>query len=406
MGVETVREVDSPETSGRIEARVLDGISAVPAADWDACLPPGSGPLNHAYLSAWECAELRGLASRPIVASPEGLQRPVAACAAHFYDLDIATVRAPGISRLVQAIRRIHPGFLFARTYEMGTTTPLANPFFSNDADLRPQAVEALIEAGLEEAHRGGAEFILAQNFSSRGGPVGEVLAEHGFAGVAILPTATMDLSYDSFDDYLGAMRSQYRRRAKQAFKKSEHLRIERLSGFEREADELAHLWRLIYERASEVKREALTPEYFRAASSVEGVEVLALRREDGTIASFGLLFRDQPWLYFLQCGFSEEAAHDEAAYFRLLYEIVRFGIDGGFDQLDLGVTTLEPKLDVGAVPIPLFAWVRHRNPIFRRIIRLLAAGPLGPPEAEPRHVFKEPPASAEEILSRRPTPA
>lgn len=117
------------------------------------------------------------------------------------------------------------------------------------------------------------------------------------------------------------------------------------------------------------------------------------------------MLLAEPPWLTFLQCGFEEEAARTEGVYFRLLYEIARLGIEGGFQQVDLGVTTLEPKLDVGGVPVPLFAWVKHRNPLIQRMLRALANGPMRPRQFEPRRVFKEPPRSAEELLALRALP-
>ncbi|MGE5617397.1 MAG: GNAT family N-acetyltransferase, partial [Candidatus Woesearchaeota archaeon] len=137
----------------------------------------------------------------------------------------------------------------------------------------------------------------------------------------------------------------------------------------------------------------------------IEGVSVLLARHRDGSIAAFALLLDDRPWLSFLQCGFDEEAARREGAYFRLLYEIVRLGIEDGFQQVDLGVTTLQPKLDVGGVPVPLFAWVKHRNPLVQRLLRALANGPMAPPELEPRNVFKEPQPSAAELVAQRGLP-
>lgn len=117
------------------------------------------------------------------------------------------------------------------------------------------------------------------------------------------------------------------------------------------------------------------------------------------------MLLAEPPWLTFLQCGFEEEAARTEGVYFRLLYEIARLGIEGGFQQVDLGVTTLEPKLDVGGVPVPLFAWVKHRNPLIQRLVRAAADGPMRPGRVEPRRVFKEPPPSGAELVARRALP-
>jgi hypothetical protein len=154
--------------------------------------------------------------------------------------------------------------------------------------------------------------------------------------------------------------------------------------------------------RARELRREVLTPAYFEAMSDLEQSSVLLLRRSDGSIASFALLLGEGRWLSFLHCGFDARAGRGEGAYFRLLYEIVRTGIEGGFEQVDLGMTTIEPKLDVGGVPVPLYALVRHRNPLLHRLVVAMSNGPLSPPSASPRSVFKNPPRSASEIVARR----
>jgi len=391
---------------GALSASPVDGLRSIDAADWDALVQPGSGPLEHGYLTAWETVELQGLSSRPVIAHAPGSDKPVAACPGYLYDLDIPTVRSPKVSPVVHAIRRVWHGFLYARTYELGSPTPLTNPFLVPDLGRRPEAVRTLIGAAVEEGKRCDADFVLVQNFVSREGPAAEELKSLGFAGVPMLPTGVVDLPFDSFDDYLGAMRSQYRRRARQAFKRSKELSAEHVSDFAEHADEFARLWGLIYERASEIKREILTPDFFRTASAVEDASVLLMRRPDGSIASFGLLLADRPWLSFLQCGFEEEAGRDEGAYFRLLYEIVRLGIEEGYEQVDLGVTTLEPKLDVGAVPLPLHGWVRHGNPVLQRALKALAHGPMKPPKVEARNVFKEGARSPAELLEARKLPA
>jgi predicted N-acyltransferase len=358
--------------------------------------------LRHEYLRAWERVELSGLCSRPVLAYGTESSRPIAACPGYFYDLDVPTVRTPGGIGAVRVLRRVFPRLLFARTYELGSPTPLSNPFLLSEERLRPRAVPEMIEAALREGEREGAEFVLVQNFTSRSGPAADALSELGFAGVPIPATAVVDLPYSSFDEYLGAMRAQYRRRARQTLRRSGDLRVEHLHQFGEWADELTRLWRAVYDRATEVKREILTPGFFRALSDAEETSLLLTRRADGSVASFAVLLDDHPWLSFLHCGFEAEAGRQEGSYFRLLYEIIRVAIEGGYEQVDLGITTLVPKLDAGAVPVPLFAWVKHRNRAFQRIIRVLAQGPLRPPALEPRRVFKEPPPTAAELAARR----
>lgn len=402
IGREACLTQDQGAIGGPYRTECPDGLQAVPAAHWNALTAAGSVPLKHGFLTAWELAELRGLRSRPVVAHSASQAEPVGACPGYFYDLDIATVRFPQCTPFVRALRQLWPGFLYVRTYELGNPTPLTSPFLVNGPEPDPALVSKLLDTGVEEGSRRGARFIFVQNFTSTHDAAGEQLARLGFAPIGAPPTAVVDLPYSSFDEYLAAMRAPYRRRAQQTFKRSASLHVEHREQFDDVADELARLWKAIYDRAREVRREVLTSAFFRAASAVEEAQVLLMRRTDGTIASFALLLDDRPWLAFVQCGFQTSAGRDEGAYFRLLYEIVRFAIERGYAQVDLGITTLAPKLDVGAVPIPLIAWIRHENRLLQRVIRKLARGPLRPPELQPRRVFKQPPPAASALVNQR----
>lgn len=388
--------------AGGATARCPAGLAEIAPERWDALLGPASAPLRHAFLRAWEQSELAGLRSCPVVVTERGSERLLGASPGYLYDLDLLTVRWPQTAGVMRALRRRWPRALIARAFEIGTPVPLANPLLIAEGGARAAVASALITAALEQSRVQGASFVLVQNFTSREGVVAEQLRDHGLTPVPIPPTAVVDITHASFEEYLGSMRAQYRRRANKTFARTRGLDIEQLRDFSGLADELARLWHAIYERATEVRREVLTPAFFRQAAEIEETSVLLARRADGSLAAFALLLDDGDMLSFMQCGFEEAAGREEGAYFRLLYEIVRLGIERRFRLVDLGITTLAPKLDVGAVPVPLFAWIKHRNPLFQLAITQLARGPLqNPGPLEPRRVFKDPPRSAAEIAAR-----
>jgi hypothetical protein len=229
---------------------------------------------------------------------------------------------------------------------------------------------------------------VLAQSFQHTTGRVADVFQALGFRPVPIPPTVVVQLPFDTFDEYLSSMRAQYRRRARRVFELSSHLRVERARGFVELAPELARLWRLVFDRAHELRREVLPSPFFQDIAAIEDTSLLVLRRPGGSIASYALLLEDDPCLHFLYTGF-ETRARDEGAYFRLLYEIVRTAIDRGFTQANLGLTTLEPKLDVGGVPVPLYAWLHHHREPVGRLLAHLGSGVFAPDPARPRSVFK-----------------
>lgn len=392
--------------SGSLTTAVVNGLDNVDADHWDRLVTPGSAPLRHGFLSAWEKSELPGLESRPVISHRPGRDRPVAAAPGYYYDLDLVTVHWPAATGVMSALRKLMPRLLVARTYELGNPTPLTSPFLFSPSEDPARTARGLTETALEDAAARSVDLMLVQNTTTAAGPVADALLPLGFVGLPIPPTVVVDLPYDSFDEYLGAMRAQYRRRARQALGRSDDLRVEHLREFDHMAHELAAAWKLIYDRAREVRREILTPAFFAAVSKLAETSVLVLRRPDGSMAAFALLLEEGRWLSFLQCGFDAPAGRSEGAYFRLLYEIIRAAIDGGFAQLDLGITTLAPKLDVGGVPVPLFAFVRHRNPVLQRIIGLYGNTVAKQDDLRPRRVFKEaPPTAAEIVAGRQPPP-
>lgn len=365
-------------------------MESVDPDEWNSILSSGQAPLRHRYLCAWQHAELPGLRYRPMLARrADG--RLVAASPGYEYDLDMASVQKHAVSDVLQVLRRVVPGFLVLRVFEMGSPTPFVPPFLRAPEMQPAPAARALLEAGVEEMDAAGADLMIVQNFQRQPprGDLADVFEDLGFQRVPIPPTVLLDLPFSDFDEYLATMRAGYRRRVRKVMERSAALRVELWTDFTPLVPELARLWRLVYERADEVKREILAEPFFAAAASLDELRILALKREDGSLASYALLLEDRPRLHFLYTGFEESAGRDEGAYFRLLYEIVRYAIEDGFTSVNLGITTLEPKMDLGGEPVDLYGWIRHRNPVLHKAFARLATGPFAPRVPQPRRVFK-----------------
>lgn len=375
---------------GKLAVRTVAGLDMLPGEQWDRLLDAGQGALSHGHLSAWSNVQLGALRWRPIVVRRAG--ELVAAAPAYFYDLDLAHMAPPVVCRIVGWLRRLFPRLALIRVYELGCAVALSDPIL-HDGRVDPEvAAHRILSEAAAEAERGGAALIVVQDFAADDRRYASALSEAGFASLEILPTVVLDVRFSSFDEYLRAMRAQYRRRARRILRQSGALHVEHRSQFGELAPELARLAAAVFDRATEVKREMLTERYFRAASAEPRLSLLLLRRPDGSIASFALLLDDRPWLHFLSCGFEEDAGRSEGAYFRLLYEIVRTGIDGGYAHLNFGITTLPPKLDTGGVPVRLAAWMRYHRPLLHRIGALLGARMFAGTAPRPRNVFREQP--------------
>jgi hypothetical protein len=384
--------VQAPPRS--VSANSVDGLHRVDSREWDALVGSRQGVLRHGYLRAWEQVELAGLRSRPLVARhPDGAI--AAAAPGYVYDFDPTRLTRARPPAAVRWLRRLHGRLLTLRIYELGAAAALAPPLLHDTRMSLGDAASLIFPAAVEEASAAEAQVAVVQDFPRIDETCAPVLRRLGFAPVMIPPTVVLELGFATFEQYLSSMRAHYRRRARRVFAQSAHLQVERRDRFADLAAELTRLGRKVFERADETRREAVTEGYFRAASEHPDASVLLLRRPDDSIASFALLLAEPPWLDFLVCGFEAEAGREEAAYFRLLYEIARVAIDGGFERLELGTTTLAPKLDLGGIAVPMVAWMRYHRPAVQRLCTALSRRLVKVSAPPPRHVFKDAPAAA-----------
>ncbi|HET8527540.1 MAG TPA: GNAT family N-acetyltransferase [Gaiellaceae bacterium] len=383
MGIESTARADVLP-----RAHAVAGLREVDAEEWDALVPPGRGGLRRAQLLAWQECELAALRSRPLVVRGRSGEL-LAAAPGYLYELDVVAVQESWVARLLQALRVVRPRLLTMRVLELGCAVPDSPPFLHAPWVDTVEAAERLLDGALREADAEQVDMLIVQDFPDDA-PWRRAFRERGFSRIPMHPTIVVDVVWDSFDEYLAAMRANYRRRARTVLKRSAHLTPELVEDFSPLADELSRLWRCVFDRATEYRRELLPPAYFAAAAADDATRVLLLRRDDASIASFAVLYDDAPVLHFFSCGFEAAAGQEEGAYFRLLYEIVRVGIEEGYEEINLGMTTAEPKYDVGGRPLPVASWMRHRSRLLHRSFAALGAGPFAPEAPEPRHVFKD----------------
>jgi hypothetical protein len=65
---------------------------------------------------------------------------------------------------------------------------------------------------------------------------------------------------------------------------------------------------------------------------------------------------------YFL--GYDERIQREKMLYLNMLYDMVQFGIENGFNSINFGRTALEIKSSIGAEEIELKGYMQHANPI------------------------------------------
>lgn len=207
-----------------------------------------------------------------------------------------------------------------------------------------------------------------------------------GFIQLKTFPRCVLDLRWRSFDDYLKSLRSGYRHRYKKALAKSKSLTYRILEDNRAFDDLLYALYCEVYGN-SPYKIEKLSKEFFQGTFFKIGVFEKA-----GVPVGFIQLIENRPELIFEFVGFDHRLNHDHDIYISLLLKIVEYGIDRQFARIDFGQTADEAKIKLGSRYQPLYALLRHSNPLVHSITGNFArAIEYKPLDENKFHVFKDP---------------
>lgn len=197
---------------------------------------------------------------------------------------------------------------------------------------------------------------------------------------------------WNTFEDYLGAMSSKYRVRAKRAFKKGidfekRELNLESIKAFLPRIDEL---YKSIAEGAG-FNVVTLDGEYFLNFKEhfPEQFKVHGYFLNEELVA-FYTTFRNHEEFEAHFLGFDNSLNRTHQIYLNILYDLVRHGIADKAGYINFARTALEIKSSVGAVAVDLFYLGKHTNSFKNTLFTPILAYFNPKVEWTPRSPFKE----------------
>lgn len=205
-----------------------------------------------------------------------------------------------------------------------------------------------------------------------------------GYAKGLTCPKCILTNRFDSFDHYLHSLRSSYRYRYNKCLKKSAPLTLEYLQDNKEFTEEMYNCYLQVYNK-SHIRVEKLPIEFFRG----DFFKIFVLR--DGRkVVGFGQMLENGSELIFEFVGvdYAYNATFD--TYHRILLEIVRYGIENGFQTIDFGQTADESKLKLGSEYTMLYAYLHHSNKLVNATNKRLAKYIEYKPITTDYNVFKE----------------
>ncbi len=194
----------------------------------------------------------------------------------------------------------------------------------------------------------------------------------------------SMSHEFDSWDDYVSALRSSYRRRLKQLTSREDIKVVE--SDCRRFNKEMHTLYLNILDNA-ELTLETLRLNFFQ---NLPEKFRLTTYTHKGKIITWHINLKDESKMFFFFGGIDYTVNKKLNAYLLNLAGVVKESIEAGYKEIDFGQTAEIPKTRMGGRVMDKSMFIYHRYRLLRKIfyvIKRYVEYNRVIPEA---HVFKE----------------
>jgi len=186
------------------------------------------------------------------------------------------------------------------------------------------------------------------------------------------LPTALLDVRFDSLDEYLASLSRATRKDMRRKLKAAAGLRVEWRSNIDDIAAEVMRLYTSTYANA-QFSFEELTSEYFRAVLAGLGNRASCVVYWLGEkLVAFNLVLHDGKRLLDKFLGMDYSVAHEHNLYFCTWFENVRYCIEHRIPLYQSGQGLHAVKRRLGSRLEANWLWYRHRNRLLDAILSMI----------------------------------
>jgi len=375
--------------------------------DWDAAAPPDNLFLQRGYLSVLESNPPLGMRFGYLVFYQNQTPIGVALCQIKYFKGDDnindseheVGKEACFFTGLAKWLKRRVAGMVAADILICGNMllTGEHGYYFDDQKISKVKAVELLEKALVEvlgQMEREGVRMpvILIKDIMPEHQEQGKYLVSQDFIEFEIQPNMVMDLHFRDFNEYLAAMSTKYRTRAKRAFKKAEVITKTELTlaDIQRELPRIYALYRDIATNAG-FNMVDLNEHYLLALKRDLGQHFKMFGYyQDGHMLAFYTTIQNGSELEAHFLGYDKTYNHDLQLYQNILYDIVRIGIEAGCHQIVFARTALEIKSSVGATARDLYCYLRHQNSFANKFAGTVLDYLKPVEQWQARHPFKE----------------
>lgn len=374
-----------------MEVRAFRHIDDVDPAEWDGFLGEDDLQATHAFVKACQDSGVEQAAYRHLLVMNGGRVAGLATLSVMTVSLDLLTTGA--LRGLIRFVRRGVRGFLRVPVALCGLPVSFGDSCVRIAPGVEAKPVVLAVAAALEDfarEHRAGV-MGFKELSPEQAAPL-EALPAAGYFHAPSLPFCSLRVQWKTFDEYLGSMRSGYRRQVVAAQRRAEvaGLSVRRVEDFSPQCAEIFRLYEQVMDRVP-FQLERLNLAFFQRLNEALGPRCQAMLVERGqTLLAAGVLLYAPGALTFLLAGIDYADLREHGAYLLLLNGLVAEAIRTGKPWLHLGQTSYALKGRMGATLSPRSLYVRHRSPAWHALLRSSSSLLFPEYREDPRRVFRD----------------
>lgn len=345
----------------------------------------GSGSLEHRYALLSDGQAPIGVACFQLT---EFVGKPIDGWLARESPASSFLARKLGLTDRSLAVRVMVCGSAFTTGEHGFAFAPGVDPVRAMDG-----LAVAVGQLEQEQAQAGGHSAVLVKEFYPSTAFRAERLKDHSFSAFETAPNMVLpiDPQWGSFEGYLASLSSKYRVKAKRAYAKSERIiaRDLTLEDLLQHQERVSELYDAVLDRA-EYRLGRLDPQMLiNLRGALRAQFVLRGYFLDDRLVGFMSGFVDGDALEAHVVGVDYELNREHGIYGRMLYDYLRVALSRGASRVNYGRTADEIKSSVGALPVSMRCYVRHRERTLNRLLPTLARY-VRLPSAPLREPFKK----------------
>ena len=374
-----------------IRIKIYRSISEIDESRWDAIVGKDRILCSYKYIEIMEKAGInKDRCYYPVVYDGDQI---VAHTSVYLMTAGLDLFAQGLLKKIIHFIRRGLKSFFILRYFECGPPAEVGSLVSLKDGADKVKIMRVLCDGIEGLGKKLGVKFFVFRDFYDEEKEFHDIFTRYGYTKTHNLPKAELKITWKSFNNYLNSMRSNYRCKIVKSMKKcaDANVSIQVLREFSSYSHELKELYDNVSSRAKEIKREPFAEAFFQNINNyLKDKSILLLAVKDSKPIGFALLLVNDKTFLVTLIGLDYAQHQQSYTYFNLFYKTIELAIENGMDKIDMGITTLDPKRDMGSGILALNMYMKHSNPILNKIIPLLFDTITPPDTTAPRNVFKE----------------